>query len=750
MVGIVPWRTYFLRIIAQANFIVMKKLCLIIVLLLPLLLKAQPVKVACVGNSVTFGYGLENPEKESYPVQLQQLLGDNYLVKNFGKSGATLLRKGHRPYNEQEEYKNAIGFAGDIVVIHLGLNDTDPRDWPNYGDDFIKDYLTLIQDFRTANPNCKIFVCRMTPIGHNHWRFKSGTRDWYWKIQHCIEVVAEQADCQLIDLQEILYHRPDLFPDALHPTKEGAGIIAQQVYEAITGDFGGLQMPDFYSDNMVLQRDIPLTVSGKANAGDQISVLLRKPDKRKAKEIQTQQTTVGKDGRWSVTLNPTAAGTNYTLTIRCFTSTSSVSDKRQHSEPVEERGKTKHLTSKSSVSSEIIYKNIAFGEVWLCSGQSNMVFRIDQSIEDEQNEIKAYLATNPDIRLFNEKCNWLTNDYEWSETALDSVNRLMHFAPAKWEMCNGQNTTEFSAVAFQFGKMLSDSLNVPIGLILNAVGGSPTESWIDRKTLEFEFPDMLYNWKDSDFIQQWVRDRAKKNIAKSANKLQRHPYEPCYLFESGILPLQGCAIKGVIWYQGESNAHNIETHEKLFPLLVQSWRNCFGEHLPFYFVQLSSHDRPSWPAFRNSQRLLMNKLENTGMAVCSDFGDRYDVHPRHKKAVGQRLARWALHDLYGFDVVPSGPLFKSIETKDNAIFISFDYDEGLHASDGKALRTFEIAEQEGQFVPANAEVVGNQVKVWNDSIQNPRFVRYGWQPTTDANLVNGNGLPTSTFGEFGF
>lgn len=703
----------------------MKKLCLIIILLLPLLLKAQPVKVACVGNSVTFGYGLENPEKESYPVQLQQLLGENYSVKNFGKSGATLLRKGHRPYNEQEEYKNAIAFAGDIVVIHLGLNDTDPRDWPNYGDDFIKDYLTLIQDFKTANPNCKIYICRMTPIGHDHWRFKSGTRDWYWKIQHCIETVAEQADCQLIDLQEILYHRPDLFPDALHPTKEGAGIIAQQVYEAITGDFDGLQMPGFYSDNMVLQRDIPLTISGKANAGDQISVLLRKPEKRKTKEIQTQQTTAGKDGRWSVTLNPMAAGTNYTLTIRCLTST-------------------------SSVSSEITYKNIAFGEVWLCSGQSNMVFRVDQSIEDEQNEIKAYLATNPDIRLFNEKCNWLTNDYEWPETALDSVNRLMHFAPAKWELCNGQNTTEFSAVAFQFGKMLSDSLNVPIGLILNAVGGSPTESWIDRKTLEFEFPDMLYNWKDSDFIQQWVRDRAKKNIAKSANKLQRHPYEPCFLFESGILPLQGCAIKGVIWYQGESNAHNIETHEKLFPLLVQSWRNCFGEHLPFYFVQLSSHDRPSWPAFRNSQRLLMNKLENTGMAVCSDFGDRYDVHPRHKKAVGQRLARWALHDLYGFDVVPSGPLFKSIETKDNAIFISFDFAEGLHASDGKALRTFEIAEQEGQFVPANAEIIGNQVKVWNDSIQNPRFVRYGWQPTTDANLVNGDGLPASTFGEFGF
>lgn len=694
----------------------MKKLCLLIALLVPFLLQSQPVKVACVGNSVTYGYGLENPQEESYPVQLQQLLGKGYWVENFGKSGATLLRKGHRPYNEQEEYANALRFAGDIVVIHLGLNDTDPRNWPNYGDSFIQDYLALIQDFRQANPSCKVFVCRMTPIGHNHWRFKSGTRDWYWKIQHCIEVVAEQADCQLIDLQEVLYHRPELFPDALHPTKEGAAIIARQVYQAISGDFGGLHLPVFYSDNMVLQRDIPLTISGMANAGDQISVLLCKPEKRKTKEIQTHQTATGKDGTWHVTLDPMPAGDNYTLEVQC---------------PSEQR--------------KITYKNVAFGDVWLCSGQSNMAFRVDQSAEEELEEISSYLSSRPAIRFYDQGCNWYTNDYEWPETALDSVNRLSYFRPTKWELCNTQNTAAFSAVAFQFGKMLSDSLNVPIGLILNAVGGSPAEAWIDRKTLEFEFPDILYNWKDNDFVQDWVRGRAKKNIASSENKGQRHPYEPCYLFESGILPLQGCAIKGVIWYQGESNAHNVETHEKLFPLLVRSWRTCFGEDLPFYYVQLSSHDRPSWPAFRNSQRVLMNTLKKTGMAVSSDFGDRYDVHPRFKKAVGQRLARWALRDLYGFDVVPSGPLFKSIEREDQAIYVHFNYAEGLHASDGLPLRSFEIAEQEGQFVPAKAEVVGQRVKVWNESVKNPRFVRYGWQAFTDANLVNGDGLPASTF-----
>ena len=143
------------------------------------------------------------------------MLGDQYEVENFGKSGATLLKKGHRPYSEQEEYKEALHFAGDLIVIHLGLNDTDPRNWPNYRDDFVNNYIELIDSFRQANPTCKIWICKMTPIFNSHPRFKSGTRDWYWQIQQSIEEIASIGHTGLIDLHEPLYNRPDLFPDAM-------------------------------------------------------------------------------------------------------------------------------------------------------------------------------------------------------------------------------------------------------------------------------------------------------------------------------------------------------------------------------------------------------------------------------------------------------------------------------------------------------------------------------------------------------
>lgn len=144
----------------------------------------------------------------------------------------------------------------------------------------------------------------------------------------------------------------------------------------------------------------------------------------------------------------------------------------------------------------------------------------------------------------------------------------------------------------------------------------------------------MYNWTQNDFIQDWVRGRAVLNTKKSSDKLQRHPYEPCYLYETGIQPLQQYPIKGVIWYQGESNAQNIETHERLFPLLVESWRKNWGEEFPFYYVQLSSIDRPSWTWFRNSQRELMETIPNSGMAVSSDRGDSLNVHPVYKREIG--------------------------------------------------------------------------------------------------------------------
>lgn len=684
----------------------MKRLLLLsLSLIMTMALFAQKqIKVACIGNSITYGSGLADPKTQSYPSQLQQLLGESYEVGNFGKPGATLLNKGHRPYMEQSEYKDALAFAGDIVVIHLGINDTDPRNWPHYRDYFVKDYLALIDSFRMVNSKCRVIIARLTPIADRHPRFESGTRDWHGEIQQAIETVADYAGVQLIDFHEPLYPYPFLLPDAVHPTKEGAGILAKTVCSAITGNFGGLQLSELYSDNMVLQRDAPLTIQGKANAGDKIVV-----------KLAGQQATAkaADNGRWAVTLRPLKAGGPYTLTV-------------------------------AGQKQKLVYTDVLIGEVWLCSGQSNMEFMVKQTVT-----AKSILqqADNNLIRLFDKKARWRTNAVEWGSSVLDSLNHLQYYADTQWSVVSSGSVSSFSAVAYYFGKMLQDSLQVPVGLICNAIGGSPTEAWIDRATLESQFPGILRNWTQNDFIQDWVRGRAALNVKKSTDKQQRHPYEPCYLYEAGIRSFDQFPIKGVIWYQGESNAQNRETHEKLFTLLVQSWRkNWKNETLPFYYVQLSSLDRPSWTWFRDSQRRLMKQIPHTGMVVSSDCGDSLDVHPINKKPIGERLARWALNQTYGqTNVVPSGPLFRSMELRDGAAYLSFDYAENMGSADRQPLRTFEVAETEGVYYPATAEVIGNQIKVYNKKVKQPHYVRYGWQPFTRANLVNGSGLPASTF-----
>ncbi|MEN2801396.1 GDSL-type esterase/lipase family protein [Capnocytophaga sputigena] len=664
----------------------------------------KTIKVACVGNSITYGYGIENREQNSYPSVLQRLLGKGYKVGNFGHSGATLLSKGHRPYIQQEEYQKALAFAGDIVVIHLGINDTDPRNWPNHRNDFVKDYLTLISSFKKANPKARIVIARMSPLSHRHHRFESGTRDWHAEIQQAIALVAQQTNAQLIDFHEPLYHFPQMLPDAVHPNAQGAAILAQVVFGAITGNYGGLQLPEIYSDNMVLQHGQSLPLHGIANAGTKITVTIGK---------QQLNTTADSNGKWQVTLAPLAAKETYTLQITA--------------------GKEKR-----------IFKNVVAGEVWLCSGQSNMEFEMFQASTGERDIPQA---ENPNIRLFDMEARWRTdNANAWELSALDSINVLQYYKPAQWEVCTPKTVRAFSAVAYYFGRTLQKDLDMPIGLICNAVGGSPTESWIDRRTLEYDFPRILNNWRENDFIMDWVRQRAGENIAKATDKLQRHPYEPAYLFEAGILPLAKYPIKGVIWYQGESNAHNKEAHSRLFPLLVKSWRTEFNNsQLPFYYVQLSSINRPSWGWFRESQRRLMKVVPHSGMAVSYDYGHPTDVHPKNKQPIGERLAQWALGDTYGKKVLPSGPLFRSATFNGKAATVAFDYAQGMHSADGKTLRGFELSDGNGIFYPATAEVVGEEVKVTSEEVSTPKMVRYGFSPVTDGNLVNEANLPASTF-----
>ncbi len=686
-------------------------------------------KVACIGNSVTYGYTHENPVETSYPSRLQQLLGDDYEVRNFGHSGATLLSKGHRPYIQQKAYTDALAFAPDMAIIHLGLNDTDPRNWPNFRDEFVGDYLALIDTLRAINPKVKIWICRMTPIFNHHPRFKSGTRDWYWQIQHSIEhqvlqlaapQLQDATECrdklpqvQLIDLQAPLYNRPDLFHDYLHPNPQGALIIANTVYSAITGDYGGLSLPAIYTDNMVIQRGKYFTVCGKANACAKVKVRLGK---------QKRTEYAAADGTWRCSFNPMEAdGKSYTLTV-------------------ESEGET------------LEFKNIVVGEVWLCSGQSNMAWMLKDT-----NGASAHINSTSlkSLRIYDMKPRVFTDNYSWPDEELVNLNEHNHFKPTAWELPTEENIAHFSAVAYHFGAMLADSLNVPVGLICNAVGGAPAESFIDRKTLEFDpiLVDILYHWRNNDMIQGWVRERASKNIERGKNPLQRHPYEPAYLFETAIEPLTCYPLRGFIWYQGESNAHNVELYNHIFPVLVDSWRRAWNkdgvadEGLPFCFVQLSSINRPSWPHFRDIQRLHSYTVPNCYMAVSSDKGDPTDVHPRDKQPVGERLARQALHNVYRYEhIVPAGPLPVSAKSVNGAVYVTFENGIGIHAAGGDKIETFEIASDIGTYYPADEVVIeGNTIILRSKMIDTPLRVRYAWQPYTTANMVNAEGLPASTF-----
>ena len=689
------------------NNILSKVIILATLLLLSLYsISGQTIKIACVGNSVTYGMGIENPD-ERYPAQLQVMLGDEYEVGNFGHSGATLLKNGYRPYWNLPEFKEALDFEADIVIIHLGLNDTDPRAWPKYRDEFVKDYINLIDTFKYIKPDADVKISRMTPIFSGHSRFESSTRDWYWQVQDAIEVIAEISKVDLVDLHTPLYIRPDLFPDNLHPTGEGAKIIAETVYGAITGDFGGLKPASIFTSGMVLQRNKPIRFWGTANSNEIVEIDFNN---------QKRSASVNKSGSWEIEFPPLEAGGPYKIKI-------------------------------SSETKVINLNDVLIGDIWLCSGQSNMEFRLKQSTSGAD-DIK--FAKLPEVRLFNMQPVAYTNNVAWEKNTLDLINQLQYFTQTEWKSTTPEIAKDFSAVAYHFGKTVYEETGVPIGLILNAVGGSPAEAWIDRFTLEHhnKLVGMFRNWSNNDFINPWCRERAGQNIELSDNPLQRHPYHPSYLYEAGIQNITRLNISGVIWYQGESNEQNVELHEVIFPTLVESWRSAWNDDFPFYYVQLSSMaiGRETWGHFRDSQRRLMYEIPNSGMAVSSDLGDSTDVHPREKKQIGERLARWALNKTYGFsDITPSGPLFHDFFVEDETAYISFEFAEGLMSSDGKPLRSFEVAEFPGLFFPATAVIEGNVVKVESTRVRTPKYVRYGWSSYSDGNLINSEGLPASTF-----
>ncbi|MDM1293959.1 sialate O-acetylesterase [Sphingobacterium sp. N143] len=661
-------------------------------------------KVACIGNSVTFGYGLASPVQDSYPGQLQALLGQRFEVRNFGHSGATLLRKGHNPYYQTEEYRKALDFRPDIAIIHLGLNDTDPRNWPNYKHFFASDYATLIDSIRSVNPNVQIYICRLTPIFSGHPRFLSGTRDWYDQIQLLIPKIAENNQVRLIDLNSPLQYRIDLFDDYLHPDRQGAALIAEQVANALVPVTQDLQVAETIGSDMVLQRNWENSIHGKGTATAEISLVFNK---------KHYKSNVNLDGSWEIKLPKMEAGGPYDILV-------------------------------SSGRQKIMLKNILFGDVYLAAGQSNMAFQLRGALKSDSLIKNAGIL--PNLRLF--KCHNLveTNAVAWDTVTLKKVNDLAYFSGV-WRQASGDEAAQFSAVAYSFAAQIAKEEHIPIGIIDLSVGGSNTESWIDRKSLESDdlLASYIHNWQKSDFLQEFCRERASQNLAISKVKNQRHPYQPAYNFEAGVSKWLRTGLKGILWYQGESNAHNIELHEHLFTTLVSSWRKSFHQDLPFFFVQLSSIDRPSWGDFRNSQRLLEKSIAGTYMAVSLDVGDSLDVHPREKMVVGRRLANLVRKHLYGAELNADHPDPVRYTFQGDKLLLTFDHCTKLKTPGNVAVRGFQLVDPKGRIFDVSANILsGNTVQ-----INKPDFkvtsILYGYEPFSRANLQNEIGTPVSTF-----
>ena len=658
---------------------------------------AARTKIACIGNSITYGFGIADREHQSYPAQLQRLLGEDYEVGNFGRNGATLLRHGHNPWSKTDEAKAAFAFRPDVAVIHLGINDTDPRNWPQYGREFATDYKWLLDTLRTINPGVRIIMANLSPIQSAHRRFRSGTCDWRDLIREQIAAIASHEGVELIDFSDPLNDHPDLIPDNLHPTTTGARLLADYVRGAITGNHGGLSLPSVYSSGMVLPHGRYFTVRGTADTGANVTLTIGE---------QTHRAVADNLGHWSVKVAPIPVGGPYEMTVTDGKSTLTLTD-------------------------------VMSGEVWLASGQSNMEFTLRESTDAPADPDSRQL-----MRVYRMSDRQRPGADRWDDSTIEAVDTLNYYKPAHWAAPDN----DFSAVAWHFGAMLADSLRMPIGIISNPVGGAGIESFIDIETLRHGMPEMLIDWQHNDYVMPWSQKRVQENSGTG----HRHPYEPSYLFSAGIKPLGSYPINGVIWYQGESNAHNIELHEQLFPMLLSSWRREFDNpSLPFIITQISSIERPSWPEFRDSQRRLADGLTDVYMAVSSDKGLPYNVHPPQKAPIGRRLARQALHHLYGFShLTPGGPIpIRAEAWPDGSIRLIMTDADGLTTSDGKPLSSFEIAEYGGIYQTAEVEINHNSdtLILRHPDMKNPRYARYGWQPFSKGNMINSDSLPASTF-----
>ncbi len=364
----------------------------------------------------------------------------------------------------------------------------------------------------------------------------------------------------------------------------------------------------------------------------------------------------------------------------------------------------------------IVFANVLVGEVWVCSGQSNMAFGLSQA-DNAEAELTA--ADYPSIRLFTVKRS-------------TSARRLKDIS-GEWYSCTSKSAASFSAVAYFFGRELHNTLNVPIGLIHSSWGGSTAEAWMSLATLRTD-PGF------EPIVRRWYS--AKEPIH----------HHPANLYNAMIAPLMPYAIRGAIWYQGESNAGRAYQYRTLFPALICDWRGAWRQgDFPFYYVQLANFrqrkDSPgesAWAELCEAQLMTLN-LPNTGMAVINDIGAANNIHPTNKQDVGHRLALNALAKTYGRDVPYSGPVYDSMTVEDSAIRLHFKHTDGGLIAKGGELESFAIAGEDRNFVWANAVIDGETVVVSSPAVPDPVAVRYAWADNPQATLYNDAGLPASLF-----
>jgi len=470
-------------------------------------------------------------------------------------------------------------------------------------------------------------------------------------------------------------------------------------------------LPALLADHMVVQRGLPVHVWGMAAPHEAVSVTFRG---------ETKSATVDDDGRWSVYLSPGEAGGPFPMTIKA--------------------------------TNTITLNDVLVGDVWVASGQSNMEFPMT-ALATAQTEIAA--AQFPKIRIFMVK-------HKPADYPLENVESK------GWAACTPETVADSSAVAYFFARNLQQKLGVPIGLVESFWGGTAAESWTSlhslsadaslmpvfaarAKTLDDESTTVLHQQREEREFQQALAQA--KAEGKPLPWRQWHPdfaaWAPAALYNGMIAPLTPFAIRGVIWYQGESNSgpDRAPLYARLFQTMIRDWRNAWGEgDFPFLFVQIANwNTEPGelWPEVRNAQRQAL-ALKNTGMAVTIDIGDPVDIHPKNKQDVGLRLALAARAIAFGEKVEWSGPLYRQMTQEEHALRVWFDHAGGLMAK-GVELTGFEIAGADGKYSAAEAKIDGTSVVVSSPTVQTPISVRFGWAANPNCDLFNKEGLPASPF-----